>query len=102
MILERMSEEEFVRLSKLIEPQIPKVRERTGLKGKFIREVLIVSAYLLAHERGRSPLSLDEYIAKHCKRISSDLGVNLYDVRDVVDSWVIELVSSQTRKEDQA
>ena len=102
MILERMSEEEFERLSRLIEPQVPKVETRTGLQRKFIREVLIVSAHLLAHERGRSPLSLDEYIAKHCKRISSDLGVNLYDVRDVVDSWVIELVSSQTGKEERA
>ena len=102
MILERMSEKEFERLSRLIEPQIPKVKERTGLKGKFIREVLIVSAYLLAHEHNKTPLSLDEYIAKHCKRISSDLGVNLYDVRDVVDSWVMELVNSQTGKEDRA
>lgn len=102
MILEHMSEEEFERLSRLIEPQIPKVKERTGLKGKFIREVLIVSAFLFAHERGRTPTSLDEYIAKHCKRISSDLGISLYDVRDVVDSWVIELVSSQTGKEDRA
>ena len=45
-------------------------------------------------------MSLDQYIARHCRRISSDLGVNLYDVRDVVDSWVIELVNSQTGKED--
>ena len=102
MILERMSEAEFERLSRLIEPQIPKVENRTGLSRKFIREVLIVSAYLLARERNKTPLSLDEYIAKHCKRISSDLGVNLYDVRDVVDSWVIELVSSQTGKGERA
>ena len=102
MILERMSDEEFERLSRLIEPQIPRVEARTGLSRKFIREVLIASAYLLARESGRLPMSLDEYIAKHCKRISSDLGVNLYDVRDVVDSWVIELVSSQTGKEERA
>ena len=100
MILERMSEEEFERLSRLIEPQIPKVENRTGLPRKFIREVLIASAFLLAREHNKTPLSLDQYIAKHCSRISSDLGVNLYDVRDVVDSWVIELVSSQTGKED--
>ena len=99
MILERMTEEELGRLSKLIEPQVPKVEARTGLQGKFIREVLIVSAYLLAREHNKTSMSLDEYIAKHCKRISSDLGVNLYDVRDVVDSWVIELVNSQSEKE---
>jgi len=99
MILERMTEEELERLSKLIEPQVPKVEARTGLQGKFIREVLIVSAYLLAREHNKTSMSLDEYIAKHCKRISSDLGVNLYDVRDVVDSWVIELVNSQSEKE---
>ena len=102
MILERMSEEEFERLSRLIEPQIPKVEARTGLQRKFIREVLIVSAFLLAREKEKHPMSLDQYIAKHCRRISSDLGVNLYDVRDVVDNWVIELVSSQTGKEDRA
>ena len=102
MILERMSEEEFERLSRLIEPLVPKVENRTGLSRKFIREVLIVSAYLLAREHNKTPVSLDEYIAKHCKRISSDLGVNLYDVRDVVDSWVIELVSSQTGKGERA
>ena len=102
MILERMSEEEFDRLSRLIEPQIPRVKAQTGFQGKFIREVLIVSAYLLAREHNKTSMSLDEYIAKHCKRISSDLGVNLYDVRDVVDSWVIELVNSQSRKEDGA
>lgn len=102
MILERMSEEELERLSRLIEPLVPKVENRTGLSRKFIREVLIVSAYLLAREHNKTPVSLDEYIAKHCKRISSDLGVNLYDVRDVVDSWVIELVSSQIGKEERA
>jgi len=100
MILERMSEEEFDRLSRLIELQVPKVEARTGLQGKFIREVLIVSAFLLAREHNKTAMSLDEYIAKHCKRISSDLGVNLYDVRDVVESWVIELVNSQSGKED--
>ena len=100
MILERMSGEEFERLSRLIEPQVSRIENRTGLSRKFIREVLIVSAFLLAREHNKTSMSLDEYIAKHCKRISSDLGVNLYDVRDVVDSWVIELVSSQTGKED--
>ena len=99
MILERMSEEEFDRLSRLIEPQVPKVEARTGLQGKFIREVLIVSAFLLTREHNKTSMSLDQYIARHCRRISSDLGVNLYDVRDVVDSWVIELVNSQTGKE---
>ena len=102
MILERMSDGEFERLSRLIEPQVPKVETRTGLQRKFIREVLIVSTFLLARDHNKTLLSLDQYIAKHCKRISSDLGVNLYDVRDVVDSWVIELVSSQTGKEDRA
>ena len=99
MILERMSEEELERLSRLIEPQVPKIENRTGLSRKFVREVLIVSAFLLAREKEKQPMSLDQYIARHCRRISSDLGVNLYDVRDVVDSWVIELVNSQTGKE---
>ena len=102
MILERMSEEEFARLSRLIEPQISKVKEQTGQQGKFIREVLIVSAFLLAKEKEKRPMSLDQYIAKHCKRISSDLGVNLYDVRDVFEAWVTDLVSSQTGKEERA
>ena len=100
MILERMSGEEFEHLSRLIEPQVPKIENRTGLSRKFVREVLIVSAFLLAREKEKQPMSLDQYIARHCRRISSDLGVNLYDVRDVVDSWVIELVNSQTGKED--
>ena len=102
MILERMSADDFERLSRLIEPQIPKVESRTGLSRKFIREVLIVSAFLLAKEKEKRPMSLDQYIAKHCKRISSDLGVNLYDVRDVFEAWVTDLVSSQTGKEERA
>ena len=102
MILERMTEVEFDHLSKLIEPHIPKVKEQTGLQGKFIRNVLIASAFLLAREKEKQPMSLDQYIAKHCQRVASDLSVNLYDVRDVIEAWMIELVSSQTGKEEQA
>ena len=60
MILERMSEEELERLSRLIEPQVPKIENRTGLSRKFVREVLIVSAFLLAREKEKQPMSLDQ------------------------------------------
>ena len=102
MILERMTGEEFERLSNLIEPQIPKIEDRTGLSRKFIRDVLIVSAFLLAKEKGKRPMTLDEYIAKQCQKIASDLSANLYDVRDVFEAWVTVLVSSQTGKEERA
>ena len=100
MILERMTEEEFERYTKLIEPQILNVKEQTGLQSKFIREVLTVSTHLLAREQDMVPVSLDRFITRHCHRIASDLGANQYDVRDVIEAWVIYLCSHQPGEEE--
>jgi len=106
MILQKMTEEELARIAPLVEPHIPAIETRTGLSRKFIREVLLVSTYFLMREQSKGSISLDRFITKHCRRVSSDLAASLYDVRDVFESWLIELVrqkpKSQNGKEEKA
>ena len=101
MILQKLTEDGLARIAPLVEVHIPEIENRTGFRRKFIQEVLLVSTYFLMKEQGKDPISLDRFIAKHCRRISSDLEANLYDVRDVFESWLIVIVRSQTGKEEQ-
>lgn len=89
MILQTMTDEELERIAPLVEVHIPEIETRTGLRRKFIREVLLVSTYYLMREQGMEPISLDHFIAQHCQRIASALGVSMFDTRAVVEAWVI-------------
>ena len=89
MILQTMTDEELERIAPLVEVHIPEIETRTGLKRKFIREVLLVSTYYLMREKGEEPVSLDHFIAQHCQRTASALGVSMFDTRAVVEAWVI-------------
>ena len=89
MILQTMTDEELERIAPLVEVHIPEIETRTGLRRKFIREVLLVSTYYLMREQGMEPISLDHFIAQHCQRTASALGVSMFDTRAVVEAWVI-------------
>ena len=89
MILQKMTDEELERIAPLVEVHIPEIETRTGLRRKFIREVLLVSTYYLMREKGAEPVSLDHFIAQHCQRTASALGISMFDTRAVVEAWVI-------------
>ena len=57
MILQTMTDEELERIAPLVEVHIPEIETRTGLRRKFIREVLLVSTYYLMREQGMEPIS---------------------------------------------
>ena len=100
MILQKMTDEELERIAPLVEVHIPEIETRTGLRRKFIREVLLVSTYYLMREQGMDPISLDHFIAQHCQRTASALGISVFDARDVIEAWVILTVqSTPPRKE---
>ena len=100
MILQNMTDEELNRITPLVEVHIPEIETRTGLRRKFIREVLLVSTYYLMREQGMEPISLDHFIALHCQRTASALGVSVFDARAVIEEWVILTVqATPPRKE---
>ena len=100
MILQTMTDEELERIAPMVEVHIPEIETRTGLRRKFIREVLLVSTYYLMREQGTAPVSLDHFIAQHCQRTASALGVSMFDTRAVVEAWVILTVQeTPSRKE---
>ena len=92
MILQKMTDEELNRIAPMVEVHIPEIETRTGLRPKFIREVLLVSTYYLMREQGTDPVSLDNFIAQHCQRTASALGVSVFDARAVIEAWVILMV----------
>ena len=101
MILQKMTDEELDRIAPLVEDHVPEIETRTGLRRKFIREVLLVSTYYLMREQGMEPISLDHFIALHCQRTASALGVSLFDTTAVIEEWVILTVeATPPRKED--
>ena len=101
MILQKMTDEELDRIAPMVEVHIPEIETRTGLRRKFIREVLLVSTYYLMREQGMEPISLDHFIALHCQRTASALGVSLFDTTAVIEEWVILTVEATLpRKED--
>ena len=101
MILQKMTDEELDRIAPMVEVHIPEIETRTGLRRKFIREVLLVSTYYLMREQGMDPISLDHFIALHCQRTASALGVSLFDTTAVIEEWVILTVEATLpRKED--
>ena len=100
MILQKMTDEELDRIAPMVEVHIPEIETRTGLRRKFIREVLLVSTYYLMREQGMDPISLDHFIALHCQRTASALGISVFDARDVIEAWIIlTLQSTPPRKE---
>ena len=100
MILQKMTDEELDRIAPMVEVHIPEIETRTGLRRKFIREVLLVSTYYLMREQGMDPISLDHFIALHCQRTASALGVSVFDARAVIEEWVILTVqATPPRKE---
>ena len=100
MILQKMTDEELDRIAPMVEVHIPEIETRTGLRRKFIREVLLVSTYYLMREKGAEPVSLDHFIAQHCQRTASALGVSLFDTTAVIEAWIILTVqSTPPRKE---
>ena len=100
MILQKMTDEELDRIAPMMEVHIPEIETRTGLRRKFIREVLLVSTYYLMREQGMEPISLDHFIALHCQRTASALGVSLFDTTAVIEEWVILTVeATPLRKE---
>lgn len=100
MILQKMTDEELDRIAPMVEVHIPEIETRTGLRRKFIREVLLVSTYYLMREQGMEPISLDLFIALHCQRTASALGVSLFDTTAVIEEWVILTVeATPPRKE---
>ena len=101
MILQKMTDEELDRIAPMVEVHIPEIETRTGLRRKFIWEVLLVSTYYLMREQGMEPISLDHFIALHCQRTASALGVSLFDTTAVIEEWVILTVEATLpRKED--
>lgn len=100
MILQKMTDEELDRIAPMVEVHIPQIETRTGLRRKLIREVLLVSTYYLMREQGMEPISLDHFIALHCQRTASALGVSLFDTTAVIEEWVILTVqATPPRKE---
>ena len=100
MILQKMTDEELDRIAPMVEVHIPEIETRTGLRRKFIREVLLVSTYYLMREQGKDPISLDHFIALHCQRTASALGISLFDTIAVIEAWIILTVqSTPPRKE---
>lgn len=100
MILQKMTDEELDRIAPMVDVHIPEIETRTGLRRKFIREVLLVSTYYLMREQGMEPISLDHFIALHCQRTASALGVSLFDTTAVIEAWVILTVqATPPRKE---
>ena len=100
MILQNMTDEELNQITPLVEVHIPEIETRTGLRRKFIREVLLVSTYYLMREQGMEPVSLDHFIARHCQRTASALGVSMFDTRAVVEAWVILTVQATPPKKE--
>lgn len=94
MILQKMTDEELDRIAPLVEVHIPEIETRTGFRRKFILEVLLVSTYYLMREQGKDPISLDHFIAQHCQRTASALGISLFDTIAVIETWVILTVQA--------
>ncbi len=86
MILQQISEEELARIYIAIEPYIPQIEKRTGIRRKVIVETLIVSDYLLrraADTPETAELSLDEFINRHCRRVAAEVDLSVYDAMNI-------------------
>ena len=94
MILQKMTDQELVRLSALTGWQVSLVAEQTGLPKALVADVLLVSTYLLVREQGTTIIPLDQYINYHCHRVASDLKASYFDIQQIFGAQVEMLVTA--------